>query len=277
MISFLTRHWKSIGAVLVFLFAGIGIYILEIIPQISEFFRGPKIVVVPQINTVSDITFQEPNTVEQYEGDYAQLLREFMWCHIVETTPIFAYYIENGYLSSDELNKMRAKRDQIFKQFEETLANVPIAVRIKNNGYRATTIESVAIYIPSIGKMGPMGAKFENVKRYIEHSKVDDLDYIVQIRVALLMHGEIIDLLTKLSAQMPDSFRDSAFDAAKTQLEAAPFITFDSKGTVIVTDQFGTQYSGTFDLRPISDLLEKAKPPESKENDSRQNTPAKSR
>jgi hypothetical protein len=44
-----------------------------------------------------------------------------------------------------------------------------------------------------------------------------------------------------------------------------PLISFDSKGTVVVTKQFKTQYTGTFDLKPISELLEKARPPESRE------------
>jgi hypothetical protein len=60
------------------------------------------------------------------------------------------------------------------------------------------------------------------------------------------------------------SDRDVLFDTATRPLSDAPFITFDSKGIVIATDQFGTQYSGTFDLRPISAPLEEARPPESK-------------
>ena len=61
----------------------------------------------------------------------------------------------------------------------------------------------------------------------------------------------------------------------RPQLNAAPLISFDSKGTVVLTDQFGREYSGTFDLKPISDLLEKARSPESKEAESKQNTNSK--
>ena len=230
-----------------------------------EFFRGPKIVVVPQINTDSDITFQEPNEVERYEGDYAQLMREYMWCSVVET-PAFAYYTENGYLSSEDLNKMRAKRNQLIKQLDRTFAKVPLKVHLKNNGFQATTIESVNISIPTIQQNRSLGATIKNENTHIEPSKVDDLNYTFTIPVAYLMHGEMIDFVKKLTTESPDTFKNAVVDTAGTQLaEAGPFISFDSKGTVVVTDQYGTQYTGTFDLRPISELLEKARPPESRE------------
>ena len=201
MIPILTRHWKIIATVLTLLLSGVAIYL--------EFFRGPKIVVVPQINTDSDIVFTEPNAVGRYEADYAQLMNEFLWCSVVET-PVFAYYVANGYLSSEDLNKMTATRDQIVEQFKETLANVPIKVHIKNNAWRATTIESVEISIPSVGKMGPMGGKFEDVKTHVGPSKVDDLKYVVQIPVIFLMYGAMIDWVKKLA---PPETKDSAMNA----------------------------------------------------------------
>jgi hypothetical protein len=265
MISFLKRHWKGIGAVLVFLFSGFGIYVFQSIPQISEFFRGPKIEVAAHIDTDSAITFEEPNALTLFEGDYAQLMNEYLWCFVVEH-PVFAYYIRKGYLSSDELAKMRATRDQIEKQFETTSAKVPIKVRIKNNGFRATTIESVEILIPTVGKTPPATVKWENMKIHVEPSKVDDVNYKVHMPVAILMYGAIIDTFKTLTTpQTPDRLKNVIFETMTQQLAALPFINFDSKGTVVVTDQFKNQYTGTFDLRPIAELLEKAKPPESRE------------
>jgi hypothetical protein len=263
--SFLALHRKTIAAILGFLFAGIGVAIYQSIPQISEYFRSPKIEVVPQINTDSDITFEEPHAVTLFEADYADLMKEYLWCFVVEH-PMFAYYITKGYLSSDELAKMRATRDQIAKQLETTSANIPIIVRIKNNGFRATTIESVEISIPTIGKTPPASVKWPNMKIHLEQSKVEDLNFQIQIPVALLMYGAIIEMIETLTTpQTPTKFKNVMLETMRQQLTAFPFISFDSKGTVVVTDQFKTQYSGTFELRPISELLEKARPPESRE------------
>jgi hypothetical protein len=198
-------------------------------------------------------------------------MREFMWCSIVES-PAFAYYVTNGYLSSEDLNMMRSKRDDIRKQFDGTLAKVPLRVHIKNNGSQATTIETVEIFVPVIDKKDPLVAN-DNVKTHVEPSKVDDLEYGLQIPVIFLMYGEIIDWAKRFaSPETPASVNETILNAVKPQLEAAPFISLDSKGTVIVTDQLGTKSTGSFDLRPISDLLEKARSPESKEAESTQST-----
>jgi hypothetical protein len=235
----------------------------------------PKIEVVPHIYEVSAITFAKPNEVTVFEGDYNQLIRELIWCTIVEA-PMFSYYIENGYLSSEDLSKMRAKREQINKEFAETLANVPISVNMKNNGTGATTIVSIDISIPLTGQMGPINSNLQNVRIYIEPSKVADVEYFMPIPVVALMYGAVIDWTKEfIPPDTPDSLRDKLLNAMKPYLDAAPFITFESKGTVVVTDQFGTQYRGTFDLRPLVKLLEKAKPPESSQAASKETTRGK--
>lgn len=65
---------------------------------------------------------------------------------------------------------MRAKREQINKEFAETLANVPISVSMKNNGSGATTIVSIDISIPTNRPNGSYQQQFaerENIHRTI--------------------------------------------------------------------------------------------------------------
>jgi len=98
----------------------------------------------------------------------------------------------------------------------------------------------------------------------------------MQIPVVALMYGAVIDWTKEfIPPDTPDSLRDKLLNAMKPYLDAAPFITFESKGTVVVTDQFGTQYRGTFDLKPLVKLLEKAKPPESSQAASKEITRGK--
>jgi len=151
------------------LLATVVLGILGFLADWKAVFSSPKIEVVPHIYEVNAITFAKPNEVSVFEGDYNQLIRELIWCTIVEA-PMFSYYIENGYLSSEDLSKMRAKREQINKEFAETLANVPISVSMKNNGSGTTTIVSIDISIPLTGQNGSYQQQFaerENIHRTI--------------------------------------------------------------------------------------------------------------
>ena len=202
---------KHIWSILGCLFSGLGVYILTVFfPQIPEFFRQPKIEVAARIDANNSITFQQRDSVLNFEADYGQLTREFLSCEIVET-PFFTYFIESGYLKSEDIKRIQARRDYVLKQLAETLAIIPIRVRMKNNGFRATTIESIEIKIPSIGEKDAHNSKWENANIRVEPSSVDDIDYTVAIPVFRLMYRELIDFSRKMMTfpETPDSVRDA--------------------------------------------------------------------
>lgn len=93
------------------LLATVVLGILGFLADWKAVFSSPKIEVVPHIYEVNAITFAKPNEVTVFEGDYNQLIRELIWCTIVEA-PMFSYYIENGYLSSEDFRRCEPKESR---------------------------------------------------------------------------------------------------------------------------------------------------------------------